>query len=100
MFWSGNKLKQNLAHLIENSEGNTAGIEVDCAAISLTVGNEIYVTPNGDKDPSVKQILDDKKPQFIIPKGQFALLITAEIIKVPVNALAFFSLKANISSRA
>jgi dCTP deaminase len=94
MFWSGDKLKENLHRLIEDSEGDTTKIHVDCAAISLTVGNEIYVTPNGDKDPSVKQILDDKKPQFIIPKGQFALLITAEIVKVPVDALAFISFKA------
>lgn len=94
MFWSGDKLKKNIKYLMENSQGNTDGIDVDCAAISLTVGDEIYVTPNGDKDPSVKQILDEKKPQFIIPKGQFALLITAEIVSVPYYALAFISFKA------
>lgn len=94
MFWSGDKLYENLDRLIENSKGNTKGIKVDCAAISLTVGDEIYVTPNSDKDSSVKQILDDKKPQFIIPKGQFALLITAEIVTVPNDALAFISFKA------
>ncbi|WP_333989426.1 MULTISPECIES: dCTP deaminase domain-containing protein [unclassified Pseudomonas] len=94
MFWSGDKLKENLADLIENAEGNTVGIEVDCAAISLTVGNEVYITPSNEKDPNVKQILDDKKPQFVIPKGQFALLLTSEVLYVPTTALAFISFKA------
>lgn len=94
MFWSGDKLKENLPKLIKNSSGIISDVKVDCAAISLTVGSEIYVTPNGEKDPNVKQILDDKKPQFIIPKGQFALLLTSEIVKVPDNALAFISFKA------
>lgn len=94
MFWSGDKLKARLKDLVENSKGNTDDIDVDCAAISLTVGNEVYITPSNEKDPNVKQILDEKKPQFIIPKGQFALLLTAEIIYVPVDALALISFKA------
>ncbi|MDC4794241.1 hypothetical protein NQ839_18835, partial [Acinetobacter baumannii] len=32
--------------------------------------------------------------QFIIPKGQFALLITEEIVHVPSDAIAFISFKA------
>ncbi|MHC8346204.1 dCTP deaminase domain-containing protein [Pseudomonas sp. RT6P73] len=94
MFWSGDKLHARLKDLVENAEGNTVGIDVDCAAISLTVGNEVYITPSSEKDPNVKQILDEKKPQFIIPKGQFALLLTAETIYVPDNALALISFKA------
>lgn len=94
MFWSGDKLKKNLKDLVENAEGNADDIFVDCAAISLTVGNEVYITPSNEKDPNVKQILDEKKPQFVIPKGQFALLLTAETLYVPTNALAFISFKA------
>ncbi|VVP97628.1 dCTP deaminase domain-containing protein [Pseudomonas fluorescens] len=94
MFWSGDKLKEKLVDLVENAEGNTSGVDVDCAAISLTVGNEVYITPSNEKDPNVKQILDDKKPQFVIPKGQFALLLTAETLYVPTTALAFISFKA------
>lgn len=94
MFWSGDKLKEKLGDLVENAEGNTSGVDVDCAAISLTVGNEVYITPSNEKDPNVKQILDDKKPQFVIPKGQFALLLTAETLYVPTTALAFISFKA------
>lgn len=42
----------------------------------------------------MKRVLTEKKSQFTIPKGQFALLITEEIVKVPNNALAFISFKA------
>lgn len=94
MFWSGDKLETLKDKLIINSEGNPKKVIVDCAAISLTLGKEIYVTPHNDKEPPVKQILDDKKPQFIIPKGQFALLLTAECVSVPHDALAFISFKA------
>lgn len=94
MFWSGNKLSAELKNLIETSNGILDPESVDCAAITLTVGNEVYITPNSEKDPSVKQILTDEKPQFIIPTGQFALLLTAEVVKVPTTALAFISFKA------
>ncbi len=94
MFWSGDKLQEELENLIEPSKGAVNRESVDCAAITLTVGNEIYVTPNGDKDPTIKQILTDDNPQFIIPTGQFALLLTDETVYVPKTALAFISFKA------
>jgi len=94
MFWSGNKLKERLPDLISAQDDLLHKVKVDCAAISLTVGSEIYVSPNNEKEPNVKQILDDKKPQFVIPKGQFALLLTAEIVNVPEDAIAFISFKA------
>lgn len=83
MFWSGNKLTSELKNLIETPNGIVNSESVDCAAITLTVGNEVYITPNSDKDSNVKQILTDEKPQFIIPTGQFALLLTAETVKAP-----------------
>ena len=71
--------------------------EVDCAAISLTLGDEVYITPSdpdNSKDTGVKKKLTKDKSQFVIPKGQFAFLITNEIISVPRDALAFISFKA------
>ncbi|WP_349971932.1 hypothetical protein [Pseudomonas caspiana] len=94
MFWSGNKLTAELRNLIETPSGFADPKSVDCAAISLTVGDEVYITPNGEKDPNVKQNLTDKNPQFVIPTGQFALLLTAETVKVPATALALISFKA------
>lgn len=94
MFWSGDKLQEELKNLIEPSNGVLNPDSVDCAAITLTVGSEIYITPNGEKDPTVKQILTDDKPQFVIPTGQFALLLTDETVFVPKTSLAFISFKA------
>ena len=94
MFWSGRTLEKKKDELIIPSSGTNENTKVDCAAISLTLGSEIYVTPNSEKEPPVKQILERKKPQFVIPKGQFALLTTSEIVIVPSDALAFISFKA------
>ncbi|WP_151834149.1 dCTP deaminase domain-containing protein [Acinetobacter ursingii] len=83
MFWSGFKLKKNIQTLLPDNkvEGN-----IDCASIALTLGSEVYITPSSDTDTKVKKILTDEDPQFIIPKGQFALLITEEVVKVPSEA--------------
>ncbi|MEZ1320621.1 hypothetical protein QIW46_04625 [Pseudomonas fluorescens] len=100
MFWSGNTLKVRREHLVVNEDGSEA--KVDCAALSLTVGNEVYITPSdpdNSKDTGVKKILTKEKPQFVIPKGQFAFLQTQEIVKVPNKALAFISFKASYKFR-
>lgn len=95
MFWNGKKLESIKSSLIELDDSDDLGkVKVDCASIELTVGSEVYITPSSENDPKVKRILTAKKSQFIIPKGQFALLITEEIVKVPNNALAFISFKA------
>lgn len=91
MFWSGFKLKKNIQNLLPNNKGEG---NIDCASIALTIGSEVYITPSSDADTKVKKILTDEDPQFIIPKGQFALLITEEIVYVPSEAIAFISFKA------
>ena len=91
MFWSGFKLKKNIQNLLPNNKGEG---NIDCASIALTIGSEVYITPSSDADTKVKKMLTDEDPQFIIPKGQFALLITEEIVYVPSEAIAFISFKA------
>lgn len=98
MFWSGDKLKEKLSSIVISEDGSIANIKVDCAAVSLTVGDEVYITPSdpdNSKDTGVKKKLTDEKSQFVIPKGQFAFLLTSEIISVPSDALAFISFKAS-----
>lgn len=97
MFWSGDKLNEELANIVRNEDGSIDNIKVDCAAVSLTVGDEVYITPSdpdNSKDTGVKKKLTDRKSQFVIPKGQFAFLLTNEIISVPDHALALISFKA------
>lgn len=90
MFWSGNKLHKNKKILVPYHP-DTA---IDCASLVLTIGSEVYITPNSEADSKVKKILNIEEPQFIIPKGQFALLITEEEIHVPYQNIAFISFKA------
>lgn len=41
-FWSGEKLKEELAPLITGYDENA----IDCAAYTLRIGNEIYISPD------------------------------------------------------
>ncbi|EHQ43935.1 dCTP deaminase domain-containing protein [Myroides odoratus] len=61
------------------------------ASYELSLGNEVYLTDNENK---IKTYLDDKNDVITINPGQFALLLTEEVVKVPNNLLGFISIKA------
>ena len=90
-FWSGETLAQKLPGLIEPFDEEA----IDCAAYTLRIGNEIYVSPDGtveSPDRHTKQKLS-KNQGFAIPPGQFAFLLTEEKVTVPDDAIAFISIK-------
>lgn len=96
-FWSGETLAQKLPSLIEPYDGNA----IDCAAYTLRVGNEVYVSPDGkirNPDRHTKQILK-RNESFAIPPGQFAFLLTDEIVTIPDDAVAFISIKGKTKFR-
>jgi dCTP deaminase len=97
MFWSGETLRERLTLLIEPF----APERIDCAAYTLSVGAEIYVSPNDQTaDPSTVTVRKlDPGDAFTIPSGQFAFLLTEEIVSVPANALAFISVRAKTKFR-
>ena len=74
---------------------------IDCAAYTLSVGSEVYVSPNEESlDPTtvtVRQIAAEEA--FTIPPGQFAFVVTEETVRVPANALALISIRAKIKFR-
>lgn len=93
-FWSGERLVIELPHLIRPFEAD----QINCAKYTLHVGPEIYVTPNYDvANPSErpKRKLGDGEA-FTIPTGQFAFILTEEIIKVPNSTVAFISIKTRV----
>ena len=93
-FWRGETLLEKLPGLIDPFD-ETA---IDCAAYTLHMGKEIYVSPDGTiKSPNrhTKKVLC-KGEGFAIPPGQFAFLLTEETVTVPDNALAFISIKGRI----
>ena len=93
-FWRGETLLEKLPGLIEPFD-ETA---IDCAAYTLHMGKEIYISPDGTiKSPNrhTKEVLC-KGEGFAIPPGQFAFLLTEETVTVPDDALAFISIKGRI----
>ena len=84
-FWSSATLEAQIPaeNLIEPySEEN-----VKHCAYELEMGAEAFITSTADK---VKIELDNND-SMIIPPGQFALLLTKERVKVPLNAICFIS---------
>lgn len=93
-FWSGETLGQKLPDLITPFDPGA----IDCAAYTLRVGREVYVSPDRELTAPTrhtKQTLGDGQG-FAIPPGQFAFLMTKEKITVPDTALAFISIKARL----
>ncbi len=66
---------------------------VVCGAYELSLGDEIFRTDSKDKK---KEFLTRPKEQITINPGQFALLLTYEIVNIPSNKIAFISIKAGI----
>ena len=97
MFWSGETLRQRLTTLIDPFDSG----QIDCAAYTLSIGPEVYVSPNDQTaDPTtvtVRKLGDGAA--FTIPPGQFAFLLTEEVVSVPADALAFISIRAKTKFR-
>ncbi|MXZ71107.1 MAG: deoxycytidine triphosphate deaminase [Acidobacteria bacterium] len=97
MFWSSWTLAERLRDLITPFDQE----HIDCAAYTLAVGGEVYVTPNEQvADPTLVTV---KRPalgeHFTIPPGQFAFLVTEETVKVPEDALGLISIRAKVKFR-
>jgi dCTP deaminase len=94
-FWSSQTLKRRLSELVNKP----TEVVIDCNAIELKVGSEIYITPNLDEvHTQTKQLLSEKQP-FQIPPGQFAFLLTEETVYVPPTTMAFISMKATFKMK-
>lgn len=97
-FWSGETRTERLAGLIEPFSPE----RIDCAAYTLAVGPEVYVSPNDQTvDPTtvtVRKLADGEA--FTIRPGQFAFLLTEEVVSVPADAIAFISIWARTKLRA
>jgi len=94
-FWSSQTLERRISELLDAPESAS----VDCNALQLRIGREIYVTPNlTEANTHTKKQLADEEA-FIIPPGQFAFLLTEEIVSVPADAMALISMKATFKMK-
>ncbi|MFZ6731268.1 dCTP deaminase domain-containing protein [Undibacterium sp. Ji42W] len=95
-FWSGERLAIELKHLLKD-DFNPA--QIDCASYRLRLGDQAFVTSDksfnaAPGEPLVQSIGDPPSHIIKIPPGQFAFLLTQEIVKVPRSALALISMRA------
>lgn len=94
-FWSGERLASVLPTLV--SPFRPANL--DCASYRLSVGEQAFVT----SDKLSQQVPEAELITFLgapprnllrIGPGQFAFLLTEEVVEVPSNALALISMRA------
>jgi dCTP deaminase len=71
-------------------------VRVKSGAYELSLGDEVFRTDSKDRK---KEILKNDKDQITINPGQFALLLTEERVKIPINKIAFISIKAGVKLR-
>ena len=98
MFWGAERLLKELdQHRIRPFRPD----RIDGASYKLSIGDEIYISPTTDAtDPSTKSIVRLKKGEgFAIPPGQFAFLLTEEVVKVCLKEIAFISIRAKTKYR-
>lgn len=91
-FWSSQKLEANLTCVTDHPDPAM----VDCNALTLRVGPEVYVTPGLDQPAPLshtKELLGPGAP-ITIPPGQFAFLLTEEVVTIPPEVMGFISVKA------
>lgn len=91
-FWSSQKIEANIARLTDHPEPEV----VDCNALTLRVGPEVYVTPGLEQaapNSHTKQQLPPRGP-VTVPPGQFAFLQTEEKVTIPPDVMGFISIKA------
>ena len=86
-FWSGARLKQNKSVISEFSDD-----QIDCNNYTIKMGRSYYRTADKVGVDHKKIILADGEP-FIIPPGQFAYLLSKEEVNIPVDAMAFISMR-------
>lgn len=97
MFWGAKRLQNELSGRIKCFRED----RIDGASYRLSIGHEIYISPTAEAtDPSTKSITRLKNGEgFAIPPGQFAFLLTKEVVKVNLNELAFISIRAKTKYR-
>jgi dCTP deaminase len=106
-FWGGRKLFNELS-----SNSIVAPFDpklIDCNSYTLRMGEEYYVTPDTDTwlRKNKKELLREPRlintplgsfsrrgGSLVIPSGQFAFLLTEEVVSMPRNVMGFISLKS------
>lgn len=97
MFWGTERIKAALPDLIDDP----CVSRLDFASYHLRVGREVYVSPMEPKRAlrGVPKILLEPNQGFVIPPGQFALILCEEEVRMPSDAIGFISMRAGYKHR-
>ncbi|MDX6614323.1 MAG: dCTP deaminase [Blastocatellia bacterium] len=96
-FWSGAKLKRKLG--LEKLVSDYDKDRVDCAAYTLRMGHQYYLSASEETIHKNKVELLKDGESLAIPSGQFAVLLTEETVTVPAGVIAFISIRTGLKSR-
>lgn len=92
-FWRSETMRTRLP--TENLVEPFNEAHVTQCAYELCMGSQAFITSTDDK---LKFVLDDGE-SLVIPPGQFALLLTKEVVRVPLDSIAFISMKFGVKRR-
>jgi dCTP deaminase len=92
-FWSGATLVNRLDTLIEPYDEN----HIDCNAYTLHMGQQYYLSFDGKKTSHIERLKEHGSVS--IPPGQFAFLLTEEVVTIPTSVIAFISMKTDLKFR-
>ena len=103
MFWGADELARKLGE-VRRGKSRVQPFDrkrIDGASYRLSIGHEVYISPTTDAtDASTKSIIHLKEREaFTIPPGQFAFLLTQEVVKVELSEIAFISIRAKTKYR-
>ncbi len=92
-FWSAETMRQRLGsgEVVTPFEPG----RIKYGAYEMSLGPEVFVTSHKRHTKQVAK----RGQQIVIPPGQFGMLMTDESVSVPLDAIAFISIKAGIKFR-
>lgn len=89
-FWSSQTYTRLGQIVFEPFEPNN----IDSASYMLCLGTQVFVSPEPDTELKDRKVINLEPSQvFSIPAGQFAYLMTKEVVKIPHNCIGFISLR-------
>jgi dCTP deaminase len=92
-FWSTEKFKIRASQ--SNIIDDYSAENVKHGAYELAVGAEAFLTSSPEE---TKKSLEAGET-FVIPPGQFAILLTEEAVRIPTNAIGFISVRFSVKRR-
>lgn len=90
-FWSSDTIGQRAETVIHPFDP----LRIKHGAYELSMGPEAFAT----SDPDHAKTVLEPNEHFVLPPGQFGLLLTEEMITIPLDIMGFISIKAGIKFR-